>query len=179
MTNKRIPDLTAATTPLAGTELVPVWNGTSTKKVTVAKILTPAAGNGIDYSANTPAAGMTSQLLNWYEEGTWTVTRTGFVEVLGTGSITNTGRYTRVGRVVTVNITMVCAGGATLAAGTGGVASVNLPSTAGIVSSGIWVNYSTLATSGNVFVQVNGNLYIVTSWIAASASWVIEATYTI
>lgn len=35
MTNKRIPDLTAATTPLAGTELVPVWNGTATVKVTV------------------------------------------------------------------------------------------------------------------------------------------------
>lgn len=29
MTNKRIPDLTAATTPLAGTELVPVWDGTT------------------------------------------------------------------------------------------------------------------------------------------------------
>ena len=72
MTSKHIPALTAATTPLTGTELVPVWDGTTTKKVTVAKVLTPAAGNCIDFSAVTPAAGMTSQLLNWYEEGTWT-----------------------------------------------------------------------------------------------------------
>jgi hypothetical protein len=30
------------------------------------------AGKGIDFSANTHAAGMTSELLNDYEEGTWT-----------------------------------------------------------------------------------------------------------
>ena len=47
MTNKNILDLTAATTPLVGTELVPVWDGTGTKKVTVAKILTPAAGRAV------------------------------------------------------------------------------------------------------------------------------------
>jgi hypothetical protein len=35
MTNKYISDLTAATTPLAGTELIPVWDGTATKKVSV------------------------------------------------------------------------------------------------------------------------------------------------
>lgn len=40
MTNKRIPDLTAATTPLAGTELVPVWDGTTTKKVSVDNLTT-------------------------------------------------------------------------------------------------------------------------------------------
>jgi hypothetical protein len=36
MTNKTITGLTAATTPVAGTELVPVWDGTDTKKVTIA-----------------------------------------------------------------------------------------------------------------------------------------------
>jgi len=49
------------------------------------------------FETNTPAAGMTSQLLNWYEEGTWTPS-------LG-GSATYTtqiGRYTRVGNMVTV-----------------------------------------------------------------------------
>ncbi len=35
MTNKNISGLTAATTPLAGTELVPLWDGTATKKTTV------------------------------------------------------------------------------------------------------------------------------------------------
>lgn len=60
------------------------------------------AGDGIDFSANTPAAGMTSQLLNWYEEGTWTPT----VASAG-GTITsytvNAAKYTRVGRLVTLN----------------------------------------------------------------------------
>jgi hypothetical protein len=59
------------------------------------------AAKGIDFTANTPAAGMTSELLNWYEEGTFTPSL-----VPGTsGSITlatAAAKYTRVGRAVTV-----------------------------------------------------------------------------
>jgi hypothetical protein len=59
------------------------------------------AGDGVNFTANTPAAGMTSQLLNWYEEGTFTPSL-----VPGTsGSITLTtaaAKYTRIGRAVTV-----------------------------------------------------------------------------
>ena len=60
-----------------------------------------AAGKGVDFSANTPAAGMTSQLLNWYEEGTWTPTVTSLTGSLT--SYTSSGRYTRTGRQVTVH----------------------------------------------------------------------------
>ena len=60
------------------------------------------AAKGIDFSANTHAAGMTSELLNWYEEGTWTGTLTATTPP--TTPVTATGRYTRVGRQVTVNI---------------------------------------------------------------------------
>ena len=60
------------------------------------------AAKGINFTANTPAAGMTSQLLNWYEEGTWTPT------ILGDSSAgsysydaTRTaGKYTRIGKTV-------------------------------------------------------------------------------
>jgi hypothetical protein len=60
------------------------------------------AAKGINFTANTPAAGMTSQLLNWYEEGTFTAGLS-----CGSGSITlnssfNTCSYTRIGRQVTV-----------------------------------------------------------------------------
>ena len=61
------------------------------------------AAKGVNFTANTPAAGMTSQLLNWYEEGT-------FVPVLRDGSSGNaatavtTARYTRIGRVVQIQI---------------------------------------------------------------------------
>lgn len=66
------------------------------------------AGDGIDFSANTPAAGMTSQLLDWYEEGTWTPA----LKFDGgmTGSFTYTtqlGTYTRVGRLITARFNLV------------------------------------------------------------------------
>jgi hypothetical protein len=54
------------------------------------------AAKGIDFSANTHAAGMTSELLTWYEEGVWTPTFSGTVS----GTLTATGTYTRVGRLV-------------------------------------------------------------------------------
>jgi hypothetical protein len=57
------------------------------------------AGKGINFTANTNAAGMTSELLNWYEEGTWTPTY-----AFWTINPTNVyARYTRVGRLVTLN----------------------------------------------------------------------------
>ena len=62
-----------------------------------------ASGHGIDFSATSDAGGMSSELLNDYEEGTYDVTMT-----CGTsGSITvrsdyNTGGYIKVGNLVTV-----------------------------------------------------------------------------
>lgn len=104
MADLKISQLSAATA-LAGTEVVPVVQSGSTKKATIDQILTPAAGKGVNFTANTPAAGMTSQLLNWYEEGTFTPTITA-----GSGTITTVGtvvgRYTRVGRNVTVNLSI-------------------------------------------------------------------------
>ena len=59
-------------------------------------------GKGVNFTANTPAAGMTSQLMNWYEEGTWTP-----VVAATAGSITsytvNSATYTRIGRCVVLN----------------------------------------------------------------------------
>lgn len=56
-----------------------------------------AAAKGVNFTANTPAAGMTSQLLNWYEEGTWTPT-----DASGAGlTFSNVDAYyTRIGRMV-------------------------------------------------------------------------------
>lgn len=61
-------------------------------------IIPSTAAKGINFTANTPQAGMTSQLLNWYEEGTFTPTLSGATTTTYT---TQTGRYTRVGRLVT------------------------------------------------------------------------------
>jgi len=56
------------------------------------------AAKGINFTANTPAAGMTSQLLNWYEEGTWTPTFTSTGATFDYSSRTAT--YVRMGKLV-------------------------------------------------------------------------------
>jgi hypothetical protein len=67
-------------------------------KATAGNFVVGTAAKGIDFSANTPAAGMTSELLNWYEEGTWTPAVTGWT---GITYIDQTGFYNRIGRQVT------------------------------------------------------------------------------
>jgi hypothetical protein len=67
------------------------------KKVYTGDNVVPAAAKGVNFTGNTPAAGMTSQLLNWYEEGTWTPsTRTA-----GGTYTAQVGTYVRVGKLVT------------------------------------------------------------------------------
>jgi hypothetical protein len=66
--------------------------------VNTGNIIPGTAAKGVNFTANTPAAGMTSQLLNWYEEGTWTP-----VVAIGITSptyATQTGTYTRIGNTV-------------------------------------------------------------------------------
>jgi hypothetical protein len=157
MANTKISALTSATTPLAGTEVLPIVQSGATVKVatndltvrniranattgilqvtgpadastrvmtvpnanftaartdaaqsftgdqtlSTGNIIQGTAAKGFNFTANAPAAGMTSQLLNWYEEGTWTPAFTASTS----GTITSTdrgGRYTRVGRLVTI-----------------------------------------------------------------------------
>lgn len=62
------------------------------------------AAKGVNFTANTPAAGMTSQLLNWYEEGTWTFTLFDAATGGNASPTTATGYYTRVGRLVTCSV---------------------------------------------------------------------------
>lgn len=188
MANSKISALTSATTPLAGTETLPVVQSSTTKQVSVANLtagravstaaltatgpltaganaaythtfkqnndtaiviysdaasqvtlesvqasnsankydfyfskyggnslfggnVTLANGNlvqgtaakGVNFTANTPAAGMTSRLLNWYEEGTWTPTVRFSGGSTGVTYSSQAGTYTRIGRQVTLN----------------------------------------------------------------------------
>jgi hypothetical protein len=66
--------------------------------------LVVADGNGIDFSA-TPGTG-TSELLDDYEEGTWTPQYT--FATSGTATmVTSSGTYTKIGQMVTVNFIAV------------------------------------------------------------------------
>lgn len=195
MTNKKISALTPATTPLAGTETLPVVQSSTTKQVSVADLTTgrvvsgtsfsattsgfqaysgtniliemkylggaiinrflgttfyltengishitvaPTSGDvtvnigniiqgtaakGINFTANTSAAGKTSQLLNWYEEGTWTPNQGADVTVVGTYS--SRGTYTRIGQQV--YITGFISGSTSISCAAGGALTSNLP----------------------------------------------------
>jgi len=112
MSNSKISALISATTPLAGTEVLPIVQSSATKQVSVANLtagraisaaqltlttgnLIVANGQGVDFSA-TPGTG-TSELFADYEEGTWVPT-----DASGAGLVfvTATGFYTKIGRAV-------------------------------------------------------------------------------
>lgn len=99
------------------------------------------AGKGIDFSAATHAAGMTSELLNDYEEGTFTPTIAGS-GTSGTGTYTTQiGRYTKIGRKVYFNVVLTW----TNLTGATGILVVNgLPFTSANVTS----NTQTVDTIG-------------------------------
>jgi hypothetical protein len=60
------------------------------------------SGKGIDFSATSNSSGtMTSELLNDYEEGTWTPSFAGTTSESGQVYATQDGTYTKVGRLVT------------------------------------------------------------------------------
>lgn len=119
MADTKISALPASTTPLAGTEVLPIVQSSSTKQVSVANLtagraisatsVTASTGNfvvgtsgqGVDFSATSHPAGMTSELLSDYEEGTWTPDVIGNTTAGTTTYTTRLGWYTKIGRQVT------------------------------------------------------------------------------
>ena len=84
-------DATAIT--ISSAELVTVTDGLTLADGNV----TVASGHGIDFSATSDASGMTSELLDSYEEGTFTPSITGMTSI----SYNNqTGKYTIIGNKV-------------------------------------------------------------------------------
>jgi hypothetical protein len=181
LADSKISALTSATTPLAGTEVLPIVQSSATVKVAtndltvrniranattgILQVTGPAAastrvvtvpdanftaartdaaqsftgdqtlstGNlvqgtaakGINFTANTPAAGMTSQLLNWYEQGTFTPTVFGSTTAGTTTYTSQAGQYTRIGNRVSFEIYVLW----TAQTGTGSLRVGNLPFT--------------------------------------------------
>jgi hypothetical protein len=94
-------------------------------KVNTGNIVQGTAAKGVNFTANTPAAGMTSQLLNAYEEGTWTPNQGAGLTVVG--AFTSSGTYTKIGRSVTVNAILF--GATSILVTTNGIITSNLPFT--------------------------------------------------
>jgi hypothetical protein len=142
MADLKISALTSATTPLAGTEVLPIVQSGTTKQVSVANLtagraisatqltlttgnLIVANGQGVDFSA-TPGTG-TSELFADYEEGTWTPTWS--VSGGTIAAVYNEGFYTKVGRQVFVG-GYIAYGGSTTGTPTGALSIAGLPFTA-------------------------------------------------
>jgi hypothetical protein len=90
--------------------------------------LVVASGHGIDFSAaGGSAGGSSSALLDDYEEGTWTPTIYGTTTAGTTTYFQQVGTYTKVGRLVTVQIFLNITG----QTGAGSVRLGGLPFTAG------------------------------------------------
>jgi hypothetical protein len=116
-------------------------------------LIQKVASKGINFTANTPAAGMTSQLLNWYEEGTWTPTQGAGLTVVG--AFSSAGTYTRIGRLVTVKGNVN--GATSIIVASGSVLCAGLPFTSSGNSVGS-LTVSNINQRGNV-VTVSSSIY--------------------
>lgn len=157
----------SAASGTAGTAIS--WVAAAT--VTSAANIAPAAGKGIDFSANTHAAGMTSELLNWYEEGNWTPDQGGGLVV--TGAFSSSGKYTRIGRQVTVS--GVLTGATSIACNATGIMCTNLPFNATPDMAGSYFNAA--LTAGGVVSATANFVVSVGGAIAATTSIYFTVTY--
>lgn len=223
MADKKISQLSAASTPLAGTEVLPIVQSSATVKVasndltvrniranattgilqvtgpaaastrvmtvpdanfTVARtdaansftgdqtlatgdIIQGTAGKGFNFSANTSQAGMTSELLNWYEAGTWTPSQGSGWSVSGTFS--SSGQYTRVGRLVVARARFAAT--TSLTVGSFGILCNNIPFGAPIADfdATIWV----AGTSYRGIYSVDTNFYSFSAFTATAPDDVV------
>lgn len=103
---------------------------TGDQTIVAGNLVIGTAGKGIDFSADPSAPGMTSQLLDDYEEGTFTPVVIGSTTA-GTASYsTQVGRYTKIGNRVFYNLRVVYTGGT----GTGNLRVGGLPFTSNATS---------------------------------------------
>ena len=129
------------------------------------------AAKGFNFTANTPAAGMTSQLLNWYEAGTWTPSQGAGLTVIG--AFSSAGRYTRVGRLVTLS--GYVQGGTSVAVSAGNALTSNLPFTTGANAVGSMIaNNQSL---GGQLVAAGTDIY--TTGMAAVVAIYFTVTYSV
>lgn len=162
--------------------LIGVNNTTPTQAVDVVgniktsgNLVVGTSGNGIDFSATGQAGGMTSELLNDYEEGTWTPGQGAGLTVVG--AFSSAGKYTKVGRLVT--LTGYIAGATSVAFAANAVIVTGLPYTADTANGkpvGIGANAANSALSGVEASNTSLNGVVA---LAATTRFDFTITYTV
>ena len=133
------------------------------------------SGKGIDFSA-TPGTG-TSELLNDYEEGTWTPQLSLLFTIVGTA--TATGTYTKIGRTVHITWLINISAGGSVSASSGWQMQNCLPYTAAKSGYGVFGADNAYGPSNNGDFQCQGTtIYGSVGWTGTSnISFSGSATY--
>jgi len=135
--------------------------GDGTTTVTGGNLVIGTAGKGIDFSADSSAAGMTSELLDDYEEGTWTPSVT-VNPGTATGYTIANSVYTKIGRQVTVKTEITPTGGS-FGNGASDCKIDGMPFVAVGVFAGVAFNSSNYFANDFGFVGTNGTQLIISS----------------
>ena len=154
-----------------GTTLLVGTNATLTN----GNVILSTSGTGIDFSATASGSGtMTSELLNDYEEGTFTATLTGGT-TNPTVPVTTTARYTKVGRLVTVQIEFVNVStvGASGTLGISGLPFVN----SSRASTGIATLYNLATFTGSPIVFLDSSVSVLAFYGLVSNSIYSNVTH--
>ena len=137
---------------------------TGNVSVSTGNVVMATSGKGIDFTATAEGSGtMTSELLNDYEEGTWTpvVADAASGGNVGTSTIVS-ATYTKIGRQVSVEFYIMAIGTAGMTAGNA-FNIRGLPFSATIQAQGSFYTYrvgrNALTVSSSAFV-VGGNSYV-------------------
>lgn len=146
-------------------------------KLDTGNVVIGTAAKGIDFSANTHAAGMTSELLNDYEEGTFTPTISSTSGAITAYTI-NSARYTKIGRAVHIVVQFAVSDNGT---GAGQIYIQGFPFTNAVATCGVTYNQSTGAV-GAISVSTSAtdgyiNQYDGTYPIASGQTLQLNLTY--
>jgi fibronectin-binding autotransporter adhesin len=161
----------------SGAAQVTLASNTGNVTLNTGNLIQGTAAKGVNFTANTPAAGMTSQLLNWYEEGTWTPVIRGS-GTAGTYQLSVAyGTYTRIGNQVTITGAITLAGAVT-GGGTGDLQITGMPFAKAANTGAVGAVYlGNIAFTGNLSISTltrsaSSTLYIVQAATGAGVTQV-------
>ena len=132
--------------------------------------LVMASGNGISFAATGQPAGMTSELLNDYEEGTWTPVVRGSTTQGTYETAYSQGAYTKIGRQVTALVNIRLAAAVT-GGGVGALQIAGLPFTAASAPAGngpyVLYHFGIAGSKDYTAMSISGSSTVITGSLAS------------
>ena len=145
----------------------PTFSGDVT--LSTGNIVIGTSGKGIDFSITSHPAGMTSELLDDYEEGTFTATLTSATPP--TTPITATAYYTKIGDIVTVMMAFRNVDN-TGAAGAISITGLPFAANASVYSNGLaWLSRATITNGLASYITPSSTTMTMVDFNGNSVSW--------